>query len=304
MKTLCFVRTILFLGITLLMVVMTGCRSMPSSQHDSRISPPQELLRQSYLFEIVRHLYRWHLDETEIDRVVGNKRFVFWIRRIEANLDPGDHSILGEILLPDLSLRIKVKKADYQIEELGTTVKSQTFKITQVARADIPDRPLRSWVVIECETSKLRDYLFRTRNQRDYPDAVLVDRLRQAVRLEAAKEGILSTNTAAGDLNVHLAPLSPVANETWVFWEAGHKLFYFASDIDLNNPTVWEHEALMARIFDLDQQVVVSHEEAPGSNRFLTRYQVSRALFNCVILGQRVALPSADAPPRNPTSEP
>jgi len=41
----------------------------------------------------------------------------------------------------------------------------------------------------------------------------------------------------------------------------------------------------------LDQQVVVSHEEAPGSNRFLTRYQVSRALFNCVILGQRITVP-------------
>ena len=81
-----------------------------------------------------------------------------------------------------------------------------------------------------------------------------------------------------------------------MFWEAGRKLLYFASDIDLANPDVWRHEALVARIFDLDQQVVVTHEEAPGSNRFLTRYQVSRALFNCVIFGQRITVPPY-APP-------
>jgi hypothetical protein len=46
----------------------------------------------------------------------------------------------------------------------------------------------------------------------------------------------------------------------------------------------------MVRIYDLDQQVVVSHHEAPGSNRFLLCYQVSRALFNCIVLGQRITV--------------
>jgi len=46
----------------------------------------------------------------------------------------------------------------------------------------------------------------------------------------------------------------------------------------------------MMRIYDLDQQVVVSHHEAPGSNRFLMRYQASRALFNCIVLGQRMTV--------------
>jgi hypothetical protein len=48
--------------------------------------------------------------------------------------------------------------------------------------------------------------------------------------------------------------------------------------------------------FDLDQQVVVSHEEALGSNRFLTRYQVSRTLFNCLIFGQRITVSPYVAP--------
>ena len=138
---------------------------------------------------------------------------------------------------------------------------------------------------------EMRDYLFRTRNQRDYPDAALVERLRVAVREQAVEEGILPANAPTAEHVVHLAPLSPVANEVWVFWEAGRKLLYFASDIDLANPAVWQHQTLAARIFDLDEQVVVSHEEAPGSNRFLTRYQVGRALYNCIVLGQRVTVP-------------
>jgi hypothetical protein len=243
------------------------------------------------LFEIVRHLYRWHLDEDEIANAVASKRFIFWVRRLEIKHDPGDQSVVGEILLPQLNIKVRVKKADYRIEELSTRITGRTFKITQVARGDIPKQPPPHAVTTEVDMAEMRDYLFRTRNQHDFPDAALLERLRNAVRTEAAKEGLLPTNAPPVDQVGYFAPLSPVANETWVFWENGRKLLYFASDIDLDNPAVWEHEALFARIFDLDQQVVVSHEEAPGSNRFLTRYQVGRDLFNCIVLGQRIALP-------------
>jgi hypothetical protein len=286
------------IGYTLLLAagaLLPACRTAISPARENASVPPPELTQPAYLFQIVRHLYRWHLDEMEIDRAVSSKNLVFWVRSLETRLDPGDHSVLGEILLPQLNLRVKVKKADYRIEELEAAVKSQTFKITQVARGQVPERRPPACALVEVSMSELREYLFRTRNQSDFPDATLIERLRQAVRKQAAKEGILSTNTVPVEQVVHLAPLSPVANETWVFWEAGHKLLYFASDIDLANPLVWQHESLMARIFDLDQQVVVSHEEAPGSNRFLTRYQVGRALFNCLILGQRVTIPP---PPR------
>jgi hypothetical protein len=252
---------------------------------------PPELVQPSYLFEVVRYLYRWHLDESEVERIVGEKQFVFWVRRLEPRLDPGDRSVLGEILLPQLGLSAKVKKADYTIEELGVEVKSPTFRVTRITRGQVPAHPPRGCAVVEADMKEMREYLFRTRNQHDYPDAALVEHLRQALRKEAAKQGILATNVPNGELVVHLAPLSPVANDTWVFWESGRKLFYFSSDIDLANPAVWDHQTLAVRIYDLDQQVVVSHEEAPGSNRFLTRYQVSRALFNCILLGQRETLP-------------
>jgi hypothetical protein len=276
--------------------LLMGCKTSAPATAQNAASAPPELLQPTYLYEVVRYLYRWQLDESEVERVVTAKKFDFWVRRLEVKLDPGDRSQLAEILLPQLNMRVKVKKADYTIEELGTDVKSQNFRITQVTRGQVPARRPQSCAVVAVDMQEMRDYLFRTRNQLDYPDAALIERLREAVRAQAAKEGILSTNAAATEQVVHLGSLSPVANETWVFWEAGRKLLHFASDIDLANPAVWRHQTLMARIYDLDQQVVVTHEEAPGSNRFLTRYQVSRALFNCIVLGQRIVIPPY-APP-------
>jgi len=273
-----------------LVMLLSACQSVAPEKDASASVAPQELVQPPYLFEIVRYLYRWQMDEAEVDRLVGAKRVVFWVRRMEAPLDPGDRSVLGEILLPQVGVRVKVKKADYRIEELGTEVKSASFRITQVIRGDLPGRVPRGSDVVEVDMQELRDYLFRTRAQHDYPDSALILRLQQAFRKEAAREGILATQDLAGDKIVHVAPLSPVANEVWVFWEAGRKLFSFASDIDLANPAVWEHETLLARMYDLDQQVVVSHEEAPGSNRFLTRNEVSRTLFNCLLFGQRLTV--------------
>jgi hypothetical protein len=274
-----------------LAALLPACRTAPSPGAADAPAVPPELAQPAYLFEVVRYLYRWHLDESEVERILGSKQFVFWVRRLEPKLDPGDRSVLGEILLPQVGLTARVKKADYTIEELGVVVKSPSFRITRITRGQVSARPPRGCAVVELDMKEMLEYLFRTRNQRDYPDAPLVERLRQALRKEAARQGILATNAPTGEQVAHLAPLSPVANDTWVFWEAGHKLFHFASDIDLANPAVWEHQTLTVSIFDLDQQVVVSHEEAPGSNRFLTRYQVSRSLFNCIVLGQRITLP-------------
>jgi hypothetical protein len=273
----------------MLLGLLSACQCLSPAKRASASKVPQELVQKPYLFEVVRYLYRWQLDEAEVGRLISAKEVVFWVRRVDAQLDPGDCSVLAEILLPQTGVRVKVKKADYRIEETATDVKSTTFKITQVVRGEPCGRMPRDAERVGVDMQEMRDYLFRTRSQHDYPDPALIVRLQQAIRKEAAREGFI-TNDFADQKIVHIAPLSPVANEIWVYWEAGRKLFLFASDIDLANPAVWEHETLLARLFDLDQQVVVSHEEAPGSNRFLTRNEVSRALFNCLLFGQRLAV--------------
>ncbi len=64
----------------------------------------------------------------------------------------------------------------------------------------------------------------------------------------------------------------------------------FASDIDLSNPAMWEHDEMSVKLFDIDTQVVVSMNEVAGSNAYMTRDQIGRAMFNCIVLGQRVVL--------------
>lgn len=287
-------KTRIMAQITLVLIGLfwvSSCGLVETDKQQSSASVPPELAEQTYLYEVVRHLYRWYLDESEIEKFIDNKTVTFWVRRLEPQLDPGDQSIFGEIFLPQVNISVCVKKADYTIEELGIPVKSQGFRITQISRTSVPASRKRVCRVVELDMKDLRDYLFRTRNQQDFPDAAMIEHLRQAAIKEVQREQIPTANPSKEDRVIYLAPLSPVANETWVFWEDGRKLLYFASDIDLANPAVWEQETLIARVFDLDQQVIVSPSEAPGSNRFLTRYQVSRALFNCVILGRRVSIP-------------
>lgn len=91
---------------------------------------------------------------------------------------------------------------------------------------------------------------------------------------------------------VYFAPVHEVANEIWAFWEEGKLLFRFTSDIDLSNPAVWTRETLGVSIYDIVEQTVVSHEEKPGDERFMTRDQVGRALYNCIALGKKCVIPA------------
>jgi hypothetical protein len=47
---------------------------------------------------------------------------------------------------------------------------------------------------------------------------------------------------------------------------------------------------MAVKLYDIDEQVVVSLDEVAGSNAYMTRDQVGRVLFNCIVLGKRVVL--------------
>jgi hypothetical protein len=258
-----------------------------------------ELLSKPFLFEVVRHLYRWYMDEADALKAARLPVFTFWVRDLRPNLDPGDRSRLGEIILPGFGIAVRVKQADYAIEETGIRVKNSSFKITNVARIDIPAPRPPGAIPVEVDYSEIRGYLFRTRSQVEYPEGDLLMRLRLAARKEIERElARRGAKAPEGEQIVHLSPLSPVANEAWAFSETGRLLIRFASDIDLADPAVWDHEELAVKTYDADSQVVVSLDEVAGSNAYLTRDQVGRVLFNCIILGRRLAfraLSSEDA---------
>jgi hypothetical protein len=263
----------------------------PAVSPDAALAVPSDLVDSTCLFEIVRQVYRWHLDESDLDRLSGVTNFPFWIRMTGESLDKGDRSQVAEIVIPLVGTLVKVKKPDYRIDELNLAVTGSTFRITNVSKIGIPGEPLPSHRVVNVSYSEMRDYLFRTRAEVTFPDAALLERLRVAVHTEM---GMHPAAHSPGRQIVHIAPLSPVANEIWVYWENRRILIRFASDIDLLNPAMWAHETLMVKTWDVTTQVVVSLDEAAGSNAFMTRDQIGRALYNCIVLGQRLEATNPD----------
>lgn len=262
-----------------------GAGAQTAAPAAAAAAPPAELLEKPYLCEVTRHLYRWYMDEADVEQDAPAPTFPFWVRRAEVALDAGDRSQIATILLPRLGIEVQVKKADYAIEELGLEVRAKGFRIANVARVPVPPAPPPGTAVVELDPAEMREYLFRTRFQSEFPDAAMFERLRRALREHF---GLDPAERKAGRHVVHVAPLSPVANELWVFIESQKMLVRFASDVDLENPETWKHQTLGIRTYDVLSQTVVSLGEAPGSNAFLTRDQVGRALYNCIVLGRRL----------------
>lgn len=262
-----------------------------------------ELTSKAWLYEVMRHLYRWHIDEEHIDAVVRSGTVTFWARETAHALDPGDRSAFGEVLLPQVGMLVKVKRADYSVPELDLTVKSERFKITHVGLVSVPEAMPEGFTEVVADYQHMRDELFRTRGHASFPEGAMLEHMRAAARTAILKEAERAkAEPPKGVQVVHLAPLSPIANEAWAFWESGRTLIRFASDADLANPGVWDHHDLVVDVYPLDRNVVVSLDEVAGSNAYMTRDQAGRALFNCMILGKRLELePPQAAPAPAPT---
>lgn len=67
----------------------------------------------------MRYLYRWHIDESDIDRVVQSNEVVFWVREIKIELDENDNSRFAAVTLPQFRLEVRLKKADYAVPGAG-----------------------------------------------------------------------------------------------------------------------------------------------------------------------------------------
>lgn len=262
---------------------------------------PAELLEPRMIDEVARFLYRWYVDEADIELAAKSPDLVFWVGVSTPALDEGDKSVFAKIILPSLGITVQLKKADYFIEETKTAVKSKGFKITSVGRGQISPAMPAGYIEIRQNMEKLKERLFATRHQMDYPQESLITRLKASLVAELTKEKTSVVDNPAVDQTVYIGSISPLANELWAYWENKKWLVRCTSDIDLANPTVWSQETLMIRIYDTLTQVVVSNEEAAGSNRFMTRDQIGRALYNCIVLGKRIQITPSQKPPADVT---
>jgi len=162
--------------------------------------------------------------------------------------------------------------------------------VHSVGRYDSPPADRGVYTVYRFDRGELSDYLFRTRNDRAFPDAELRERLRDAVRKAMGER---PADVEDGPAVVYLAPLSPVSNDLWVYWENGHRIIRFSSDADLTQKIYWDLAGVDVHVYDLRENVVVSLGEVPGSSKYVTRDWAARVLFNCIALGQKVAMPPA-----------
>lgn len=272
----------------LLLAALPACAetTAPAAAAADALAPLRD---PEYLLQVIRYLYRWTLDESDIDKLPQTGPVQFWIHRLNPKLDAGDKSLFAEMIIPLLQTHVALKDTDYTIEELGVHVNSSNYKVMNVERLTPPDVPPDGWEVVTLEMKEIRDYLLRTRDQRDYPDKELSRRMGEAV---VEQHDDFPEAMKAAEQIVFWSPLSPVANEVWAYWETAGKLLHFSSDIDLANPAVWDHDELSSDIYDVDSQVLVSHNEAPGSGRFITRDQIGRVLYNCIVLGEKRVNPT------------
>lgn len=279
------------------------CFSFSASGEEAKAgSVTAELAEMETLSEVMRHLYRWNLDETDFEGVSRGGDLDFLIQSTHPELDEGDRSLYAEIFIPSLSTLVLMKKTDYTIEELAVDVRSDRFKIVNVEKSIGLSGDEADAMDVKIPVGEMMDYLFKTRSQPDFPSRELSMRLKHAIADEIAD---YREKAKEGPQTVFVAPLSPVANEIWAYWQEENLLVRWSSDIDLNNPAVWEHESLATKTIDIDQQAVVAASEAPGSNAYYTRDQIGRILYNCVVLGQKrtPVLADGDSGPSEATGD-
>jgi hypothetical protein len=157
-------------------------------------------------------------------------------------------------------------------------------------------QPRESYTTLRVPKKELVQLLFTTRNIVEFPDEVMIERMRQALREQVNDQlgeeagGKLAKREHAKEHTFYFAPISPISNDLWVFWETGGKVFRFSSDTDINTKAYWDYEKLGIRIYDLKTYVVVSLTETAGSNAFVTRDWAARVLYNCVVHGRRMVI--------------
>jgi hypothetical protein len=250
-------------------------------------SPLDWLAGERTLYEVLQYLYRWYWAEEDVRPLLAKEETLLWWREVPAARDEGDRSRFLELYLPELHTEVVLKKADYELPERGVRIRNEHFHVLEVHRRGPIDE--EDWSSYRLHLGALMDYLLWKRSHREYPDATISTYMAEAVAKALANPSQdFGSRVSPGEfpVEVHVAPLSPVGNDLWVYWEEAEVVFKFESEADLSDPLAWETHRVHIQTYDLRHQVVVSLAEVPGSNAFLTRDRAGRILYNCVVLGQ------------------
>ncbi|WP_309385346.1 hypothetical protein [Cerasicoccus frondis] len=248
-----------------------------------------------YLFSLLRYLYRWHIDAAMLtEDIDSTDSVVIAYRELHPETDESDKSRFAEVIVPLARTRVMLKQADYSIEELDIEVKNQRYNVVNVIFDPQLEWDHNDYLVQVFTLDEVFDWLHETRNDILFPNQELLKMIRDEVREEVGAERPDLVKPEEPQI-VFLAPISPVINEVWIYWESGHHLVHFTSDDDLGDIDTWRSELHHVELFDLKSDVVVSPIEKPGSNAYITKDWAGRVLFNCNVLGAKLILPPVGA---------
>jgi hypothetical protein len=199
---------------TILAVILSCMFLVPRGDARAEESP---VFTPEYLAEVMRYLYRWHLDETALLTIDDSPQIEFRFRQRNVPLDEGDKSQYCELLVPQLQVRLLLKKADYEIPEMNLRINNEGFRIQQVERYEEPRASRHEYETVQLPKKKIIEHLFATRNNSEYPDAVMMERMRKALREQWDVSG---RPRPSEPQRCYVAPISPVSNDLWIYWES------------------------------------------------------------------------------------
>lgn len=245
---------------------------------------------QTYGYELVRYLYRWHMDDAVLAETLKKTDTIdLHYRYLEPTRDAGDVSEYLEIVFPLTKLVVLMKRSEYTIEKLDVELKDPYFKVQSAQHYRNLEWDASRYECLSYDYDEMMAYLFRTRNDQQFPDEATLNRLRNEARRVFQAEGHHVGRVGAEDAVqiAYVAPISIVSNDLWFYWVNGRKFICFSADLHHSHPRFWEFANLNVEIIDADEQIVVSPMEKE-SHGYFTKDYVGRILFNCIIHGKQV----------------
>lgn len=277
-------------AIVLFLLLFTGLPAAARAQ-------AQVPWEREYLFELLRYLYRWHLDDAILaGDVMSRENWTVRYRELEMNLDAGDASRFVELVFPEVNLVVTLKRADYQLEKSGHVIRNRHFKVQSVHYYPQLEWDSTAYEVVSYGRDEIFEYLLRTRNVREFPSEAVRQRLRREALAALDRRQAWPDPGPEGEQSGYVAPVSIVSSDLWFFWVEGNRLFRFTTDTDVLEEGYWERAAVNVEIIDLHRDVIISPLERPNANRIYTKDFIGRVLYNCVVLGELVVDPGKAGP--------
>ncbi len=242
------------------------------------------------LLEVVHHLYLWYYDQSFFPPGEELSELKVYFRTVERTLDAGDNSEFGELFFPAIQMLVELKRSNYHIDEIDHAVRDEFFKIRRVQRATTAPVSLDEYRTTVVNRDELREW-FSTKSHAAPP---LADALREQLRDTLLKHQF---DQQWDDTAVHIfytSPLSPVSNDIWVLHENTNQLLQFSADMDVSDHATWDKLDLRLKFHQLDPNLILVPDRERTEANELNKDFIGRALFNCVVLGNRIeVLPEA-----------